>query len=94
LKEDTIFFISIAVQISSSFNHCSFIFLNQDYTEEDEEDELKVFLFYRGGVHAIAFRLSASSLRCSFARSQALPGNVYPGGSATYEMNRGQSRQA
>jgi len=26
--------------------------LNQDYTEEDEEDELKVFIFYRGGAHA------------------------------------------
>ena len=24
---------------------CSFSFLNHDYTEEDEKDELKVFLF-------------------------------------------------
>jgi hypothetical protein len=27
------------------------------------------------------------------ARSQALPGNVFRGGSATYELNRRQSRQ-
>ena len=47
------------------------------------------------GLKPIAVRLSANSLRCSFsgARSQALPGNVFRGGSATYELNRRQSRQ-
>jgi len=41
-------------------------------------------------VNAIAVRLRQTR---SDARSQALPGNVFRGGSATYELNRRQSRQ-
>jgi len=42
------------------------------------------------GVRPIAVRLRQTR---SSARSQALPGNVFRGGSATYELNRRQSRQ-
>jgi len=41
-------------------------------------------------VSPIAVRLRQT---LSDARSQALPGNVFRGGSATYELNRRQSRQ-
>jgi len=41
-------------------------------------------------VRPIAVRLRQT---LSDARSQALPGNVFRGGSATYELNRRQSRQ-
>jgi len=42
------------------------------------------------GLKPIAVRLRQTR---SDSRSQALPGNVFRGGSATYELNRRQSRQ-
>jgi len=34
------------LKISSLLNKCSFSFLNHDYTEEDEQDEIKTLLIH------------------------------------------------
>ena len=44
-NEHVIFRAFLRKKIFSSFNNCSFSFLNHDYAEEDEKDEFKVFLF-------------------------------------------------
>jgi len=56
-----------------------------------------ILVFVRGRTQGSPLRLKPIAVRLrqtrSDARSQALPGNVFRGGSATYELNRRQSRQ-